>query len=119
MSIEEVHTELVIKLCKKGEDIITDLTPDNTHLWHMSSCICGEAGELFDAIKKHVLYNKKLDIENVIEELGDLEFYLEGIRTCLGIPRLLTLEKNVQKLTKRYDKGKYSNQSAQERADKS
>lgn len=36
----------------------------------------GELGELFDAIKKHKIYGQDLDKENVLEELGDLLYYV-------------------------------------------
>jgi len=112
------HSELVSALAKPGQDILNELTPEDAHLWHMSSCVCGEAGELFDAIKKKAIYNKPIDRVNVVEELGDLEFYLEGLRQGLGITRQETIDQNIAKLTKRYESGKFSNQQAQERKDK-
>jgi NTP pyrophosphatase (non-canonical NTP hydrolase) len=111
------HDILVSALAKPGEDILKALTPLDCHLWHMSSALCGEAGELFDAIKKRVIYRKNLDFQNVIEELGDVEFYLEGIRQALSITREEVLAANVLKLTKRY-KDRYSDDAAQKRADK-
>jgi NTP pyrophosphatase (non-canonical NTP hydrolase) len=113
------HAEMVQRLAKPGQDIIAELTPNNAHLWHMASCVMGEAGELFDAIKKPAIYAKgAIDRENVVEELGDLEFYLAGLRLSLGITRAETLQANMDKLQKRYHKGTYSNEQAQERADK-
>lgn len=112
------HTDLVAALVKPGEDILITLTPQACHLWHMASCIPGEAGELFDAIKRKVIYNKPLDLANVIEELGDLEFYMEGLRAALDITREETLEANIAKLSERYKALKYSDKAAQERADK-
>lgn len=112
------HAELVAVLVKPGQAILDSLTPSKCHAWHMASCIPGEAGELFDAVKKWVIYNKDLDRENVVEELGDLEFYMEGLRKDLGITREETLAHNVNKLSKRYESLKYSDQAAQERKDK-
>lgn len=112
------HHELVRRLAKPGLHIVEELTPENAHRWHMASCICGEAGELFDAIKKHVLYSKPLDRENVIEELGDIEFYMEGLRQSLGLTRAETVDANITKLTARYHSGKFSNEQAQARKDK-
>lgn len=111
------HFDLVAKLCKSGEDILKDLTPLKGHSWHMASCLCGESGELFDAIKKWVIYGKKPDRANIVEELGDIEFYLEGLRAALSITREETIADNIAKLTKRYGE-KYSNEAAQVRADK-
>jgi NTP pyrophosphatase (non-canonical NTP hydrolase) len=112
------HPELVKALVKPGETIARELTGSDANLWHMASCIPGEAGELFDAVKKRVIYRKILDRDNVIEELGDLEFYLEGLRQELGITREECLQANIHKLSKRYMDLKYSNQAAQARADK-
>lgn len=112
------HPQLVAALAKPGEEILTSLTSHDCELWHMASCIPGEAGELFDAIKKAVIYRKPLDRTNVIEELGDLEFYMEGLRALLQITREETLHANVVKLSKRYASMKYSNEQAAQRADK-
>lgn len=78
------HPELVARLVKPGDAILATLTPEKADAWHMASCIPGEAGELFDAVMKQ-------DEANAIEELGDLEFYIEGLRTPLGITREETL----------------------------
>lgn len=112
------HAEMVAALAKPGADIVATLDADKAHALHMAVGIAGESGELLDAIKKHVVYNKPLDRANVVEELGDLEFYMEGLRQGLGITRGEVLEHNIAKLSKRYEAGKYSDQAAQQRADK-
>jgi len=50
--------------------------------------------------------------------MGDLEFYMEGLRQGLGITREEVLAHNIAKLSKRYSSGSYSDKHAQERADK-
>jgi NTP pyrophosphatase (non-canonical NTP hydrolase) len=112
-----IHSEMVTALVKPGDAIIASLTPEKAHALHMAVGISGESGELLDAVKKHVIYNKPLDRENVIEELGDLEFYMEGLRQGFDITRKETLDANIAKLGVRY-KGGYSDKAAQERADK-
>ncbi len=112
------HPELVKALAKPGADILRNLTPEDCHQWHMSSCICSEAGELFDAVKRDVIYGKTMDRANVVEELGDLEFYMEGLRSSLGISREETITANITKLSKRYAELKYTDKAAQDRADK-
>lgn len=111
------HDEMVRALAKPGNDIVDSLNAKKAHILHMAIGIAGEAGELLDAIKKHVIYNKPIDLENVIEELGDLEFYMEGIRQGLAITRNETLQANIDKLGVRYKSG-YSDAAAQARADK-
>ena len=112
------HSELVAKLAKPGQDIINELSPRKAHCWHMSSALMGESGELFDAVKKWVIYGKKPDRVNIVEELGDIEFYLEGLRVALDITREETLKANIEKLSERYKELTYSNEAAQDRADK-
>ena len=93
-------------------------------LIHMTLGVAGEAGELVDAIKKHWAYGKPLDVGNVVEELGDLLFYIQGVLnivTSQGVLAPKTLEDltvaNMNKLSKRYPTG-YSDQAAIARADK-
>jgi NTP pyrophosphatase (non-canonical NTP hydrolase) len=116
MTIRFEH--MVAALAKDGQAILNELTPDKAHALHMAVGVSGEAGELLDAVKKSVIYNKPLDRENVVEELGDLEFYMQGLRQGYGITREETITANILKLGKRYSSGTYSNQQAQERADK-
>lgn len=112
------YPELVAALAKPGADIVATLTAEDAHSLHMAVGIAGEAGELLDAVKKAAIYRKPIDRANVIEELGDLEFYMEGLRQGLGITREEVLEHNIAKLSKRYSSGSYSDKHAQERADK-
>ncbi len=103
------------------EEFVTNLVKDRgsmgPNLEHMVIGSCGESGELADAIKKHTIYGRPLDLANVVEELGDMEFYMAGLRQMLGISRFDTLAANVRKLQARYRNG-YSDTAAIERADK-
>jgi NTP pyrophosphatase (non-canonical NTP hydrolase) len=91
--------------------------PRTAGLLHAVLGISGEAGELVDAVKKAVIYEKGLDIQNVIEELGDLEFYMEMLRQEIGVPRDVIVYYNILKLKKRYP-DTYTDQHAIERKDK-
>ena len=113
-----VHSEMVKVLAKDGALILSEMTADQMHNLHMAVGVSGESGELLDAVKKYAIYQKPIDRENVVEELGDLEFYMEGLRQGVGITREETLEANIVKLGKRYKGFKYSNDAAQARADK-
>lgn len=115
---EETHRNVVRYLSKPGADILRDMTPNQAHLLHMAVGVAGESGELLDAIKKAVIYQRPLDIRNVIEELGDIEFFLQGLRMALAIDRADVLAANIEKLQKRYATGGYSNAQAIARADK-
>ena len=112
-----VHSEMVTALAKSGQVIVNEVDGADMHILHMAVGVSGEAGELIDAVKKAVIYRKPLDRENVVEELGDLEFYMEGLRQGLNITREETLDANIAKLGKRYQDG-YSDKAAHDRADK-
>ena len=115
-----IYTDFVAALKKDGADIRDSMTADQADLIHMCLGLTGEVGELVDAIKKYIVYGKGKDMENIIEEMGDIEFFLEGFRTNpeIGISRNKIINKNIEKLKKRYPEGGYSNKQAIMRADK-
>jgi NTP pyrophosphatase (non-canonical NTP hydrolase) len=118
MNTFKQHQDMVERLVKPGSDIYSNLDPYRCDLLHAVLGIAGEAGELVDAVKKHVIYNKPLDQANVIEELGDLEFYMEQLRQRLGVTREYCLQNNIDKLSVRYQNLQYSDEQAYNRRDK-
>lgn len=74
MTIE--HSTLVKNLAKPGQDIINDLNPKTAHILHMAIGVAGEASELLEAFLDS-------NREAALEELGDIEFYYEGL--CQGV----------------------------------
>ena len=110
--------DMTLALAKDGNQIKHELTAEQANLLHMAVGASGEAGELLDAIKKHTIYQKDLDVDNVKEEIGDLLFYMFNIMQSVGLTFEDVLQHNVGKLSVRYSSGKYSNQQARERADK-
>jgi len=94
-----------------------DKNPIDVAILHGVMGVATEAGELLGALKKSFAYNQTVDYENIIEEIGDIEFYLTMIRNAMQLGRGEVLEANMKKLTERYPEG-YSDQAAKERADK-
>jgi NTP pyrophosphatase (non-canonical NTP hydrolase) len=115
--IEEIHLQLVRKTCKESIVIAKEMNPASAHFVHMALGIGGEAGEIVDLIKKVAIYGKVLDPIKLIEEMGDLEWYLAGLRDSLGITREMVLVQNIAKLQRRYG-DVYSDAAAINRADK-
>ncbi len=129
-----VHQSVALDLAKKqtiynkhqglyamAEDAhrLKDFKPTSSQceLLHAAIGIAGEAGELLDAVRKHLFDGQPLDRKNVVEELGDLCFYLEAACQAIGVTREEIEQENQAKLSKRYEGG-YSDQQAQERKDK-
>lgn len=113
----EEYKEFVVSRKKDGQAILDTLTPEKCDLLHMAILVSGEAGELLDAVKKHVIYNTPLDIVNVQEELGDILFGVFGMLDNLDLDFHHILASNVDKLSIRYKDG-YSDEEAQNRKDK-
>lgn len=85
---------------------------------HCALGATGEAGELADCIKREIIYGKPLDRANLIEELGDLKFYIQATQLVYGISEQEVLQANADKLSERYAGLAYSDEQAIARADK-
>lgn len=87
---------------------LNDLGNLKANLAHMALGITGEAGEVADIIKKHYAYGKPLDKLHLIEEVGDIMFYLNGLLDLLGSSWDEVLEVNIKKLEARYPDLKFN-----------
>lgn len=67
--------------------------------------LCGEAGEVSDLIKKHIYQGHELKREKLIEELGDVCWYISMLCDAAGVTIGEVMEYNVEKLKKRYSNG--------------
>lgn len=87
-------------------------------LYHALTGMASEVGEIADCVKKHLAYEQEMNFTNLIEELGDLRFYIQALMNLYGISEETVLQRNAEKLEKRYQGLKYSNEAAFKRADK-
>ena len=78
--------------------------------------LAGEAGEGADTVKKAVFHQHGIDRDELIKELGDVLWYAAGLCTQLDIPMSDVMERNIDKLRKRYPDG-YNSAASQVRAD--
>ena len=67
--------------------------------------LCGESGEVIDIVKKHHAQGYELDKEKIIEELGDVCWYIAEIAYVLDVKLEDVFEGNINKLSKRYKNG--------------
>lgn len=65
----------------------------------------GEAGECIDIVKKHLFQGHELDRECLIEELGDVAWYLAVCCEGLGVSLGEVMGRNIDKLKARYPEG--------------
>jgi phosphoribosyl-ATP pyrophosphohydrolase len=102
-------------------------TPHTMQL-HAALGLCEEAGELGGCIKKHAVYNKPLSDpmkedgktlkQHIIEEAGDVMFYLQACLNQFNLNFQDVLQYNAIKLSERYHGLSYSDDKANARADK-
>ena len=65
----------------------------------------GESGEAIDILKKHLYQGHELDRDKIIEEAGDVLWYIAETCTGLGISMEELARKNIGKLVERYPDG--------------
>ena len=86
-------------------------------LIHAALGVTGESGEFADAVKRVAIYEGVPDRANMIEELGDLLWYIAYACEVLGEPLEIVARDNIEKLKKRYPEA-YSDFNAHARMDK-
>lgn len=67
--------------------------------------LCGEAGEAIDIVKKHLAQGHALDREGLIQELGDVAWYLAETAAALDVTLDEVCARNIEKLRHRYPEG--------------
>ena len=83
-------------ICERMDDIRL------ARILHGSMGVCTEGGELLDAVKKYIFYGKDIDVINVMEEMGDVLWYLAILSNELEIPLDVVMDYNIRKLRARY-----------------
>lgn len=67
--------------------------------------LCGESGEVIDIVKKHLAQGHDLDRDHMIEELGDVAWYIAETAYALDVDLETVLKGNIDKLKKRFPEG--------------
>lgn len=71
----------------------------------------GESGEVIDILKKHEFQGHELDYDKIMDEAGDVCWYLALLAFALNVPLEEIMLRNVQKLKERYPDGFDKNRS--------
>lgn len=67
--------------------------------------LTGEAGEVADLIKKYIFHGHELDEDTLVKEMGDVMWYMALLCHALDIQLSTVMERNIEKLEKRYKDG--------------
>lgn len=62
----------------------------------------GEAGEVLDHCKKVAFHGKAMDVDKLVEEMGDVLWYYALMLHTYGLSLDTIMERNVHKLCARY-----------------
>lgn len=79
-----------------------ELQARNHDLLHASMGLVTEAAEIVDVLKKNHAYGKDIDRVNLIEELGDLLWYVPLMCRALDVRMSDVAQLNIEKLQARY-----------------
>lgn len=82
--------------CERAND------PEMMKVIHAVMGLSTEAGEALDAIKKHLMYGKPLDLVNLAEEFGDALWYIARGLNSIGFTIEQAMQMNINKLEKRF-----------------
>ena len=90
---------------KGYNEIVAKLASPQTHAMHILHAAMGlasEAGEILDNVKAHLFYDKPLDEVNLVEEAGDILWFLSLLLQQQGLTIEDAVAGNRAKLAKRY-----------------
>ncbi len=66
--------------------------------------LCGEAGEVSELLKKHLLHGDELNRDELVKELGDVLWYFFHTLNTFDLTFTEVVERNIVKLCNRYPK---------------
>ncbi len=77
--------------------------------------LMSESGEIADALKKHIIYDRELDLINLMEESGDISWYQALLLSAVKKTMEEAMEKNIAKLKLRFGEDKFTYDAATKR----
>ena len=69
---------------------------------HACLGLMSEVGEIADALKKHIIYDRALDQINLMEESGDVSWYQALLLSAVKRTMQEAMDKNIAKLKQRF-----------------
>ena len=74
-------------------------------LWNAALGLAGEAGEVCDVLKKWQYQGHEFDEDALVNEAGDLLWYIAQLATAIDVPLSEIAARNIAKLQARYPEG--------------
>lgn len=87
------------EMCKRTDNYGTD---QREQLINYTLGLAGETGELVESVKKYLYHDHPLKSDKVVEELGDILWYVAELASNLGIKLQDVAFFNIHKLENRY-----------------
>lgn len=107
----------VDRLNKKVDETMFCLSKiDYGQMVHAALGLAGESGEVSDLVKKHIFHEKKLDLEHLKKELGDVCWYIALMCDALETDFEEIMQLNIDKLSRRYTNEKFDVYQANNRS---
>lgn len=85
-----------------------------SRVMHAAMGMVTEAAEAMDMLKKHFIYGKPFDPINLLEEVGDKQWYCALMLHALGFDFKEAMQRNIDKLRARYPE-KFTEEKALQR----
>jgi len=89
------YQKLALRTANKDKDLVINAALG----------LAGESGEVADLIKKHLFQGHELNKEKIVDELGDILWYIAIMAEGLGVEMEVIPTHNIDKLRKRYPNG--------------
>jgi NTP pyrophosphatase (non-canonical NTP hydrolase) len=83
----------------------TAVFPEEVALSYLALGLTNEAGEVAGKIKKHLRGDGWLDTNALVDELGDVLWYLTMLAGCTGVDLQEVAWRNMRKLQSRAERG--------------
>jgi NTP pyrophosphatase (non-canonical NTP hydrolase) len=97
---------------KEYSDRAIKFVGSGDQITHACFGIGGESGEILDSVKKSVFYHRPLDQPHLVEEIGDLCWYVNLLIHSIGTTWDEVLATNIRKLEARYPNSQFNTNRA-------
>lgn len=103
--------DYIKKALRTESQMVPIFDSNQSRILHAGLGMATEAAEFLDALKKHFFYGAPTDRTNLVEEMGDLFWYMAIASDALGVDFDEIQRRNVNKLKTRYP-DKYTDEKA-------